>query len=143
MKLRAIGWVDEKVLKTRPVLTLYIDGRVLGSPRDPIENGFYYFESEVPADMLAGKEWVDLNMVLSSVAWHWHDPPNLAVAVLFRFDWRRFPESLVERFFGESLANRVPCPSLRGTSHHLQEGRFRGFQGQRASSRTCRPAIAR
>ncbi|HVJ92073.1 MAG TPA: hypothetical protein VM580_19865 [Labilithrix sp.] len=93
MKLRAVGWVDEKVLRTHPVLTAYIDGRVLGIPVPPIDNGFYWFEAEVPPDMLAGKEWVDLNMVLSSVAFHWHDPPNLAVAVVFRFDWEEVSES--------------------------------------------------
>lgn len=90
MKIRTVGWINEPVLKTRPVLTFNINGRPLGQV-DPIDKSFFYFEGEVPPQMFDGREWADLNIVVSSVAFHWADPPNLAVALVFRFDWEEMP----------------------------------------------------
>ncbi len=93
MKLVIKGWVNEKVLRTHPVITLYIDGQYLPyyypAKVEAIKD-HYWIEAEVPARMLQ-REWVDLNIRLNSIGWHWSEPPNLQVAVLYGFSWEEAP----------------------------------------------------
>ena len=37
------------------------------------------------------REWVDLNIRLSSISWHWADPPDLMLALVYRFEWTEMP----------------------------------------------------
>lgn len=91
MRLRIVGWVDDKHLLTWPYLTVFLDGMPVGAPLGPIDKGFYWFEAEVPPEMFRGQEWADLNVRLSTVAYHWYDPPDLGVALVSRFDWEEIP----------------------------------------------------
>jgi hypothetical protein len=86
MFLRALGWIDEKAIRTSPTITFRIDGQFVYTTK-PIKD-HYWAEMIVPAEMLRGREWVDLNMEFSSVAFHWLEPPMLTVAVLYKFEWR-------------------------------------------------------
>ena len=90
MRLKVGGWVNEKVIDTKPLIRLYIDGQPI-FPKGPgvvDDNQFFIYEVDVDPTLFHGKEWVNLDIVSSAVAWHWSDPPELRVLVLFEFDWR-------------------------------------------------------
>ena len=90
MKLKLVGWVNEKAIRAKPVLTLYIDGQRIHTT-DPVENGHWWIETVVPADMLRSSSWHDLLITLSAVAFHWSDPPTLTLAVLNTLEWTEVP----------------------------------------------------
>lgn len=85
MRVRALGWLDRKILYTKPFVTFSIDGQfVYETP--PTEDGHFWGEFIVKPELLR-TEWVDLVIAPSSIAFHWAAPPNLSVAVLYKFDW--------------------------------------------------------
>ena len=88
MRLLMVGWVNEHAMRTKPILTAYIDGVPIKA-LPPITD-HYWLEVVIPPEQLT-REWVDLNVRLSSVSWHWADPPNLLVALLYRFEWGEAP----------------------------------------------------
>ncbi len=91
MTLGIAGWVDVPQLRMVPTVTLYIDGQLLARQL-PTEEGQFTIETTVRAEMTRGRPWVDLMVELSSVAYHWLDPPELKAAVLTALWWR--PEQL-------------------------------------------------
>src|SRR5262249_15937214 len=86
MRMRALGWVDTKVLRTEPFLSAYVGGQHVFST-GPLEQGHFAVDVVVRAELLQTQQWVDLNLVLSSVAFHWAEPPQLTLAVLYEFHW--------------------------------------------------------
>ncbi|MBN9163148.1 MAG: hypothetical protein BGO98_36640 [Myxococcales bacterium 68-20] len=91
MRLKLGGWVNEKVIDTKPEIRLYIDGQPL-SPQAPSlvdQNQFFVFEVDVDPTLFHGQEWVNLDIVASAVAWHWSDAPELKVIVVFELGWER------------------------------------------------------
>ena len=77
MRVLARGWFDEKALRTRAFMTFFLDGRVLGETLPVDEKGHYWGEFVVPRELLRDREWVDLTMVPSTIAFHWAEPPQL------------------------------------------------------------------
>jgi len=91
MKILIAGWIHENVIRTKPMIELFIDGYYVHrlKPEDdkPIENGHYWIEEKIPSWMLK-REWVDLIVKITSVGFHWGDPPELNVALVYRFEWK-------------------------------------------------------
>jgi hypothetical protein len=83
--LSVAGWVNEKVLRTKPVITAYLDGQVLGTTGS-IENGHFRLELTVPTQQMT-REWMDLTLQCNTVAFHWSEPPELRVIVVYEFAW--------------------------------------------------------
>lgn len=85
MRLQVHGWTDPNVIKSRPVVSAYIDGRLFGTAL-ALEDGLWGIDFVVPADMLQSS-WVDLKITISTIAFHWADPPDLKVAMLNGLTW--------------------------------------------------------
>ena len=90
MKLGVYGWIDTKVIRSKPSVNTYVDGRFI-SGMDVKDDGLFTIESVVGRDLLAGRSWVNLTLELSSVGWHWDDPPKLRVALIYSFAWIEAP----------------------------------------------------
>jgi hypothetical protein len=89
MHLRVGGWMNEKFLHERGHMTAYIDGQsILPLPVPTDEKGIYVVDTIVEPGVFHGREWVDLEVVPSSVAFHWSDPPELKMIVVFDFVWK-------------------------------------------------------
>lgn len=89
MRLFIYGWVDLKAVKTRPLISAQLDGRLLATVRVP-EDGLWGMDLVVPPDALR-TTWGDLQITLGSVAFHWADPPGLKVALLNGLSWTEAP----------------------------------------------------
>jgi hypothetical protein len=76
--------VNEKVIRAKPTMTLFLDG--IRFYTVPAISDHYLVDAIIPAKQL-NREWVDLNIRLSAVAFHWSDPPTLMVALVYAFDW--------------------------------------------------------
>lgn len=87
MDLELAGWIHTKVLMTRPVVSAYVDGQLVGDSGVVPPEGGYGIKARVTPDMLRGKTWVDLVLTVSSVSWHWSDPPDVRVAHVSHFVW--------------------------------------------------------
>jgi hypothetical protein len=91
MRLKIAGWVHEKVIRAKPVIQVFVDGRYVKPDVDgqerPIENGHYKIEAIVSPEVTHGAAWVDLEITCNAVAYHWSDPPELNVVVLYSFEW--------------------------------------------------------
>lgn len=90
MKLAIYGWIDVKTIHTKPAVTAYIDGQIIADMVVGDDGGFALVGT-APGDLLAGKTWVVLEIDVSSVGWHWFDPPALMVANINYFDWSEAP----------------------------------------------------
>jgi hypothetical protein len=86
MNLAVYGWIDTAAIHTRPAVTAYIDGKVIADMVVGADGGFALIGT-APPDILAGKQWVTLEISVSSVSFHWSDPPDLMVANILDFDW--------------------------------------------------------
>ena len=86
MHLKLTGWVSPHLLRTMPTVTLYVDGQYLAYTV-PVSWGGYGIEVVVPREMLAGADWVTLDLQLSSIGWHWAEPPGLQVALVDDVEW--------------------------------------------------------
>ena len=86
MRLIVAGWMHHKVVGTRPVINLFIDGIHLGSTNPIREDGHYWFEKVVPEWMIQ-RPWVDLVIQTTAVGFHWSDPPELRVLNVYKFAW--------------------------------------------------------
>lgn len=85
--LKLVGWVDEHVIRTKPVLVLYLNGHRLFDMPPIEEHGHWHLETLVPAELMPKAGWYDLLITLNAVAFHWADPPKLSVAVLNDLQW--------------------------------------------------------
>jgi hypothetical protein len=91
MRLLVYGWIDTKAIRTRPVVSAFIDGRLVAT-NGPVEpEGVWGIDTVIAPEILGGKRWVNLVLVLSSVAFHWDEPPVLKVAVLTGLEWEPAP----------------------------------------------------
>jgi hypothetical protein len=86
MRLRMGGWVHEKVVQTRPVLSFYVDGAYLGSTEPVGGDGHYHVDLQVPGWALR-RPWVDLVVRTNAVGFHWADVPELRVLNVYTFEW--------------------------------------------------------
>jgi hypothetical protein len=86
MHLKVTGWVDERVIRARPVIEVSIDGRFI-QRIGPIDGGHFWLETVVQPEVLHGADWVDLDIMVSAVAFHWAEPPELQVVVIYGFEW--------------------------------------------------------
>lgn len=86
MKIKLGGWVNEKVIRAKPVISAYIDGQFIGTT-GAVESGHFFLEADVPSALARGKDWVDLNITSNAVAYHWGDPPDLKVIVFYNLEW--------------------------------------------------------
>lgn len=89
MKLQVIGWVNEKVVRSKAVISLFLDGELL-TTTGAIENGHYWAEAVVAPERL-GRPFVDLDIETNAVAFHWAEPPKLQVALVYKFTWAEAP----------------------------------------------------
>lgn len=89
MRLFMHGWVDLNAIKTRPLISAYIDGRLFSTVTVP-EDGLWGMDFVVPPEALR-TTWVDLQITIGSVAFHWADPPELKVALLNGLSWTEAP----------------------------------------------------
>jgi len=87
MHLLLYGWVNLKVTRTHPTLAVYVDGQLVGGAPPVDDSGLWGIDTIVPASMLRDAKWVDLTLVVSAVAWHWAEPPDLRVVVLNGLFW--------------------------------------------------------
>jgi hypothetical protein len=90
MRLMVGGWVNEKVIRSKPVISLYLDGMLVGTT-GAIEGGHWRVERILTPDWFRGREWLNLNVLCNAIAWHWSDPPKLNVIVLYDFEWTEAP----------------------------------------------------
>lgn len=88
MRLRAMGWVNEKVVKTHPVISSYVDGILIGTTGIIDDNGHWRLDAVLNPDLFRGREWVNLVLECNAVGFHWSDAPALQVIVLYEFDWQ-------------------------------------------------------
>lgn len=90
MHLRIRGWLNEKVIRSKPVVAVYLDGQLL---RDTgaVEEGFWVLETDVSGPMLHDLRWLDLVLTISTVAFQWAEPPDLRIAVLNSVQWTELP----------------------------------------------------
>lgn len=86
MHLLITGWVDHEALRTKPTISLYLDGQFLSSAT--VENGGFGIGGTIPREMLRKADWVTLNIDMSSVGWHWLDAPGLRVALVSSLEWK-------------------------------------------------------
>jgi hypothetical protein len=86
MNLGAYGWVDPKVLLTRPVVSMSIDGQFV-SQAVVDEKGLFWVGSAIPAPIVAKADWLTVDINLSSIAFHWADTQDLHVANILFFRW--------------------------------------------------------
>lgn len=89
MRIHVQGWLNEGVLRTRPQLSFFLDGVLLAS-RGPLEGAHYWIDVDVPADAQR-RPWLDLNIRVNAVGYHWSDPPQLTVADIYNFGWTELP----------------------------------------------------
>jgi hypothetical protein len=87
MHLKVGGWVNEKVLKTKPRVSVTIAGQAVGGTSVLDDTGVFKVDTVVPGAVLHEREWVDLEIDLSAVAFHWGEPPDLKVALIFELAW--------------------------------------------------------
>lgn len=87
MKFEATGWANVEVLQTRPSVTLYVAHRMVHE--GPVaENGGFWTGGQIPAEWFGNDEWITAELVLSSVSFHWGEPPDLKVALLTSVGYR-------------------------------------------------------
>ena len=91
MKLKISGWLHEKVIRARPVVTLYVDGGRLYDTGAVPDDGLWGAEVTVGPGAMRGAQWIDLVITVSAVAFHWSDPPALNVVVVNRLEWSELP----------------------------------------------------
>lgn len=82
MHLRVGGWANEKVIHTRPSVSMYLDNVPISSGLVD-EKGVFGFDGDLDPALTRGKEWVYLDIMPSSVGWHWSEPPELKVVVVY------------------------------------------------------------
>jgi hypothetical protein len=87
MHLKVVGWCHVKEMRTRPVVSLYVDGRLLRTSGAVDEGGAWYFEETIPPGDLPATDWVDLTIAVSAVGYHWSEPPELRVVALNLLTW--------------------------------------------------------
>jgi hypothetical protein len=90
MHLYIGGWVNEKVIRAKPVVSVYLDG-MLVETTGAIEGGHWRIDKVLTPDWFRGREWVDLDILCNAIGWHWSDPPDLKVVVLYDFVWSEVP----------------------------------------------------
>jgi len=92
MKLTIVGWVNARVLRTKPTVSAYLDGQYLSSMvvEEINDEGFGGFQvgGTVQPDMFQHRDWAMVDLDLSSVAFHWSDPPTLKVAMVSSVEWQ-------------------------------------------------------
>lgn len=90
MALRIVGWVNEKVIRAKPVVTVYLDGVRIWDT-GAVENGAWGVQTVVPGALLKEGAWHDLIIAVSAVSFHWGEPPDLRVVVVSGLDWSEAP----------------------------------------------------
>lgn len=86
MRLYVEGWVNKKVIQAHPVITAYVDGQYLETTNE-IWFEHWKLDVVVPPEMMRGREWLDLTLACNAVGFHWSDPPELRVIVVYDFKW--------------------------------------------------------
>ncbi len=86
MHLTMQGWAHHKVIATRPVVTVFIDGVYVASTPAIGEDGHYMIDQVIPEWALR-RPWVDLVVRTNAVGFHWGDVPELRVLNVYRFTW--------------------------------------------------------
>jgi hypothetical protein len=90
MHIHVRGWLNEKVIRSKAVVALYLDGELLHDT-GAVENGHWTIDADAKASMLAGRRWLDLVMTVSAVAFQWAEPPELRVVVINDVLWTELP----------------------------------------------------
>jgi hypothetical protein len=90
MKVVVAGWLHENVTRTRPVINVFVDGYYAGSSGLVEKAGHYWIDLTIPSWMFR-RPWVDLTLRTNAVGFHWGDPPQLNVALVYKFSWTEAP----------------------------------------------------
>lgn len=92
MRLSMEGYINEKVIRSKSVITVYLDGiRIFDAPAD--ETGIWRMGVSLPADVLRHEGWMDLVLAVSAVGFFWAEPPELRVVVLNKLEWKEADQS--------------------------------------------------
>lgn len=92
MRLTVNGWLNEKVIRSKGVITSYLNGWRLATT-GAVENGHWFIATTVPVELTQKSEWLDLTMEVSAVAYHWSDVPALRVVVVTKLLWEEDRET--------------------------------------------------
>jgi hypothetical protein len=89
MRLHFVGWVNENIVHTKTRAMIYIDAQYVEQTDLADDKGFFFKYLTVEPKWFHGREWIDLTLELSSVGYHWLEPPELQVVHIFDFGWKR------------------------------------------------------
>jgi hypothetical protein len=94
MAIKVSGWIHLKMVRTFPVLTVFINGQPIGftEPITDKTDGHYVLTAQIDdVGLFQGQEWADLNLVLNGAQYHWLDPPLLNIAIVYKFEYDEVP----------------------------------------------------
>ena len=91
MRLFMYGWANIKILQTTPTITAFIDGRPVANSTPPHDTGLWGVDVIVPAEYLAGRDWVELTVTSSTIAWPWIDAKDVSVIAFNFLSWTEKP----------------------------------------------------
>lgn len=84
-RLKVIGWVNSKVLNTKPTVSCYLDGTLIAS-RTGVE-AEYSFDESIDGTLLGSSSDHYLEITLSSIGYWDESPPRLRVALVSYVNW--------------------------------------------------------
>ncbi|MCL2779835.1 MAG: hypothetical protein FWD73_17730 [Polyangiaceae bacterium] len=87
MFLHIFGWLNRKLMQTRPFVSATIDGQYIGQQMQIGDDGLFWIDAVLSPQMLKHSDWVDLHIVLSSVQFYALEVPALKIGVLLDLVW--------------------------------------------------------
>lgn len=86
MALEIEGYLNEKVIGSKPVVTAYLNGVPLVVTMAK-EGGNWFINTVVREEHIRTREWMDLLLTVSAVGFFWAEPPDLRVVVVSKLAW--------------------------------------------------------
>ena len=86
MELELYGYLNEKVIRSKPAITIYVDGVRLFDTHVE-EDGSWIIKTKIPAEWARNTRWMDLIITVSAVGFFWAEPPELRVVVVNKVRW--------------------------------------------------------
>lgn len=86
MALEIVGYLNEKVIRSKAVVTAYLDGVPVAVAMAG-EGGGWSINMVVPSERIRSTGWMDLFLTVSAVGFFWAEPPDLRVVVVSTVAW--------------------------------------------------------
>ena len=86
MALEIVGYLNEKVIRSKAVVTAYLDGVPVAVAMAG-EGGGWSINIVVPSERIRSTGWMDLFLTVSAVGFFWAEPPDLRVVVVSTVAW--------------------------------------------------------